>query len=89
MVIAQAILFVNEPSLLRHRRLDPGIEIKDVIFELDVQTLLGGPGNISLEDQAIGAFVNVDRRRVRLSRRIDALLRSPEDEQLRAAVTPR
>ena len=34
-----------------------------------MQTLLGGPGNISLEDQALGIFVNVDRRRICLPRR--------------------
>ena len=69
MIIAQAILFVNEPCLLRRRRLDPGIEIQDVVFELDVQTLLGGPGNISLEDQAVRPLMNVDRRRIGLPRR--------------------
>ena len=74
MIITQAILFVDEPRFLRRRRLDPGIEIEDVIFELDVQTLLGGPRNVSLEDQALGSLVNVDRWRVAFPRRLDALL---------------
>ena len=71
MIIAQAILFVDEPSFLRRQRLDPGIEIEDVIFKLDLQTLLGGPGNVSLEDQALGPLVNVDRWRVGFPRRIE------------------
>ena len=61
-------------ALLRQTWLDSSIQIKDVVFELDVQSLLGGAGNVGFEDQAIGAFVNVDRRRVSLSRRLSILL---------------
>ena len=68
-VISQAIFLVNESRVFRHARLDPRIQIQNIVFELDVQTLLGRAGNVRLEDQAIGALVNVDRRCIRLPSR--------------------
>ena len=88
MVITQAILFVNEPCLLRRQRLDPGVEIQDVVFELNLQALLGGPGNVGLEDQALGLLVNVDRRRVRFPRRFERSALSPGAWQIRAVRDP-
>ena len=89
MIIAQAILFVNEPRPLRRERLDPGIEIQDVIFQLDMQTPLGRPGKIGLEDQTLRFFMDVDRRRECLSMRFRAPALRPSRERLSAIATPR
>ena len=83
MVITRAKFLVNEPRLLRQSWLNSSIQIEDIVLELDVQSLLGGAGNVGLKDQAIGAFVDVDGRCISLSSRLSILLRRRVGEQNR------
>ena len=38
------------------------MQAQDVVLELDEQVLLGRTGEVGLQGQAIGAFMDVDRR---------------------------